>query len=89
MDMLNLIYSNTEVANLIKYGREGVNYDKVSDKVIQVNGSYITLFYCGGNDREIYVESPAGDDYVEKREAMEAEATTSQILGYMFADSQF
>ncbi len=89
MDMLNLIYSNTEVANLIKYGREGINYEKVSDKVIQVNGSYITLFYCGGNDREIYVESPAGDDYVEKREAMEAEATTSQILGYMFDDSQF
>lgn len=89
MDMLNYIYENPEVANILKFGIEGTNYEKISDKVIAINGSYLPLFFVAGDEHTMYVQAPAGDDYIEKREAMEAEATVSPILGYMFDDSDF
>lgn len=91
MDFLNFLYSNAEVANILKYGLEGVNYDfaEGSDTIIVSNGSYSPLFYQGGNLAEMLVQSPAGEDYIEKVKAMEAEATVSPICGYMFDDSEF
>lgn len=91
MDFLNLIYSNADVANLLKYGLPGENYEFVegSDRIIQSNGSYVNVFYVGGDDRMMYIQVPADESYVEQREAFEASATVSPLIGYTFDDSQF
>lgn len=91
MDFLNFLYTNADVANILMYGLEGVNYDfaEGSTDIVVRNGSYAPSFYCGGNESEMYILAPSGEDYVEKRQAMEAEATVSPILGYMFSDADF
>ncbi len=91
MDFLNFLYENSEVANIMFYGIEGLNYEFVegSDTVVETNGSYYALFYRGGNTEEMLIESPAGDDFVDQLEAMDAEATVSPLLGYMFDDTDF
>lgn len=91
MDFLNFLYSNAEVGNILKYGLEGVNYNfaEGSDKIIIPNGSYLPLFYQGGNYAEMLIQAPAGEDYIQKMEAMNAAATVSPLCGYMFDDSAF
>lgn len=91
MDLLNFIYSNAEVANILKYGLEGVNYEFMegSDSIIIPNGTYLPLFYQGGNTADMLIQAPAGEDYIEKNEAMAAKATVSPICGYMFDDSDY
>lgn len=91
MDFLNFLYTNSEVANLLKYGIEGDNYDfaEGSDKVVVLNGTYDPMFYYGGNEADMFIKSPAGEDYVDQLQAMEDEATVSPLAGYMFDDSNF
>ena len=91
MDFLNFLYSNAEVANILKYGLEGVNYNYVdgSSIVIEKNGSYDPLFYNGGDMRTLLIASPAGEDYVKNLEALEAQVTPSPLTNYMFDDSNF
>ena len=91
MDFLNFLYSNADVANILKYGLEGVNYDfaEGSDKVIVVNGTYDPLFYYGGDESQMYIKSPASEDYIEQMQALEDEATVSPLCGYMFDDTNF
>lgn len=91
MDFLNFLYSNAEVANILQYGLEGVNYDfaEGSDTVVVPNGSYDPLFYCGGDAHEMYIKSPAGDDYLEQCQTMEDEAKQSPLCNYMFDDSAY
>lgn len=91
MDMLNFIYSNADVANILMYGLEGENYTFVdgSDKVIETNGSYLASFVQAGDAHELLIQSPAGEDYVEQWEALEAAATVSPLLGYMFNDADY
>ena len=47
MDFLNFLYSNADVANIMKYGLEGTNYNfaEGSTDIIESNGSYLPLFY--------------------------------------------
>lgn len=91
MDFLNFLYSNAEVANILKYGIEGENYEfaEGSDTVVVPNGSYDPLFYVGGDEHEMYIKSPAGDDYLEQCQAMEDEASMSPLANYMFDDTAF
>ena len=91
MDFLNYLYEDPRVANILKYGLEGVNYEfaEGSDKVIVSNGTYLEQFLVCGDQRQCLVQAPAGEDFVEKCQAMEAEAEISPILGYMFDDSGF
>lgn len=91
MDFLNFLYTNADVANLLMYGIEGVNYDFAdgSDTVIVTNGSYDPMFYRGGDSSEMLIESPAEDDYIEKWDALTAEATVSPLCGYMFDDTDY
>lgn len=91
MDFLNFLYTNAEVANILKYGLEGDNYDfaEGSDKVVVLNGTYDPMFYYGGNEADMYIKSPAGEDYIDQLQAMEDEATTSPLTGYMFDDTAF
>ncbi|MCD8230325.1 MAG: ABC transporter substrate-binding protein [Clostridiales bacterium] len=91
MDFLNFIYENEEVANILMYGLEGTNYEYAegSDSVIVTNGTLDTTFYYGGNTENMLIESPAGEDYIEKLEALEESATVSPVIGYMFDDTDF
>ncbi len=91
MDLLNFIYENEEVANILMYGLEGVNYEFVdgSDTVITTNGTLDTTFFYAGNTKNMLIETPAGEDYIEKLEELENSATTSPIVGYMFDDTDF
>lgn len=91
MDFLNFVYTNADVANILKYGLEGVNYEfaEGSDKVIITNGTYLTDFLVIGNTEDMLVQSPSGEDSIEKTEAMEKEAVISPICNYMFDDTQF
>ena len=91
MDFLNFLYTNADVANLISSGIEGVNYTfaEGSDKIIIPNGSYIPAFYKGGNEKDMYIVSPAGEDYIDQCEAFKNATIESPIMGYMFDDSDF
>ncbi len=91
MDFLNFLYTNAEVANLLKYGIEDVNYtfQEGSDSVIVLNDTYDPMFYYAGNEADMYIKYPAGEDYVEQLQAMEDEATVSPLAGYMFDDTDF
>ena len=91
MDFLNFLYSNGEVANILKYGLEGANYDfaEGSDKVVVPNGTYDPIFYVGGDTRAMYISSPAGEDFVDQLQAMADESTVSKLCAYMFDDSEF
>jgi putative aldouronate transport system substrate-binding protein len=91
MDMLNLLYTNEEVANLLKYGIQGEAYDFAdgSDKVIVTNGSHDIPFLCVGDTSKMYIQSPNTEDFVSLREAEEAQAKTSDLTDYMFDDTDF
>ncbi len=91
MDFLNFLYTNAEVANILKYGIEGENYEFVegSDLVIETNGTYDPMFYIGGDESLLYVEYPGDEDYISDLQAMEEEATLSPLAGYMFDDSDY
>lgn len=91
MDFLNFLYSNGEVANILKYGLEGANYDfaEGADKVVVPNGTYDPIFYVGGDTRAMYISSPAGEDFVDQLQAMADESTVSKLCAYMFDDSEF
>jgi hypothetical protein len=60
-----------------------------SDKIIAINGSYLPLFYRGGDPREMYVQAPAGDDYIDQFMALEARAVVSPICYYAFDDTAY
>ncbi len=91
MDFLNFMYENADVANILNYGLEDVNYSFVdgSDSVIARNGTYLPVFFRGGNAEEMLILSPNDEDFIENMKAMEADATLSPLLGYMFDDSAF
>ncbi|MBO4510922.1 MAG: hypothetical protein J5718_06225, partial [Lachnospiraceae bacterium] len=61
MDMLNFIYENADVANILMYGLEGVNYEfaEGSDKIIETNGSYLASFVQLGNAKKCSFSHPA------------------------------
>lgn len=91
MDFLNLLYSNAELANILKYGLEGTNYDFAdgSDSIIVTNGTYNTAFYRGGDTREMYVVAPADETYISTWEEFEGKAKISPVLGYIFLDADY
>lgn len=91
MDFLNFLYSNGDVANILMYGLEGDNYEFVdgSDDIVKINGSYEPGFYYGGNEAEMYIKYPAGEDYIDQLQTLEDEATLSPLAGYMFDDTNF
>ncbi len=91
MDFLNYIYENPDVANILRYGVEGVNYEYEdgSDKVIVSNDTYDPGFCYLGNTADMLIQYPAGEDYVEQFEELQDSAEISPLLGYMFDDSDF
>lgn len=91
MDFLNFLFTNADVANILKYGLADVNYNfqEGSDKIIVTNNTYIPLFFYAGNTKIMHIQSPAGEDFIEKNIAAEEGATLSPICNYMFDDTEF
>lgn len=91
MDLLNYIYTDANVANILMYGLEGDNYEfaQGSDDIIVANGTYEPSFLFIGNEADMYIKSPAGEDYIDQLQALQDEATVSPIAGYMFDDTNF
>ena len=93
MDLLNLIYTDAEVANLLQYGVEGTDYVKVegTEKTITREGtanadgnSYSASFVHFGKASDLYALLPLTDDYYAAAETLEAAAQKSACFGYSF-----
>ena len=91
MDLLNYIYTDANVANILMYGLEGDNYEfaQGSDDIIVANGTYEPSFLFIGNEADMYIKSPAGEDYIDQLQTLQDEATVSPLAGYMFDDTNF
>ncbi len=98
MDLINLIYSDPEVANLFKYGVEGTDYVAVegTENVITAEGtpnadhnSYYSAFVRVGDPLKMKVVSPLTDSYYADLKAFESAAKKSTAFGYTFDSSSF
>ncbi|MBR3401874.1 MAG: ABC transporter substrate-binding protein [Parasporobacterium sp.] len=98
MDFINLIYENADLANLLNYGIEGVDYVKVpgASHVITTAGTanedgsrYGSGFSRFGDPMMVYVKEPLTDDYYEELAAWETNARTSLSFGYSFDAEAF
>lgn len=87
MDFLNFIYKEPAVANILKYGIEGENYEKTGESTIQSFFNYLTVFYFCGDQSKMY--NIVGEDYVDQCKAFEAESTPSPVFGYIFIDADY
>lgn len=93
MDLINLIYSDADVANLFNYGIEGTDYVAVdgTDNVITYDGTanadhsgYYTSFMHFGNPTTRHIVAPLTDEYVNDLEAFNDSAVVSKAFGYAF-----
>ncbi len=93
MDLLNYLYSadGAAAANILLYGLEGENYEKVegSENVIATNGSYLASFMVIGDQSKIAVQAPNDDTFVQQNEEMMASAKVSNLIGYMYTANDF
>ena len=98
MDLLNLIYADAEVANLLQFGIEGTDYAKVegTESVITFDGtanedhnSYYTTFSHYGDPMKQKVVAPLTDAYYEELKQFNDNAHVSKNLGYVFDASAF
>lgn len=91
MEFLNLIYTNGDVANLLQYGLEGRQYEKIDNNTIRYlknsDGEgigYQTDFSSFGDEcQRYYFEFSDGDFYQEVKQFSQ-EAKMSSTLGYLF-----
>lgn len=94
MDLINLIYSDPDVVNLLMYGVEGQHYVAVegTENVITRAGTanedgngYSTVFSRFGSQMDRKVLAPMTDDYYDELETFEASAKKSLSFGYSFS----
>ena len=98
MDLINLIYADPDVANLLMYGVEGLDYVAVdgTQNVITAVGTgnedhngYYAGFVHYGDPTAIKIVAPLTDSYPEDTKTFEAEAQMSKTFGYDFDGSAF
>ena len=98
MDLINLIYADADVANLLMYGVEGLDYVAVegTQNVITRDGTsnadrngYYAAFVHYGDPTAIKIVAPLTDSYPEDTKAFENEAKMSLTFGYDFDGSAF
>jgi len=92
MELLNLIYTNSELANLLQNGREGIDYVKTGEKSIEypigkTNSTvgYSSYFSCFGDGDEVYQFGESTDDMdcIHKK-LIRKNRNRSKTLGIMF-----
>ena len=98
MDLLNLIYEDGELATLINYGVEGLDYVKVegTEHVITREGTpnadhsgYYTTFSHFGDPMKRVVVAPVTDQYYDDLKSFNDEARNSKAFGYSFNADQY
>lgn len=98
MDLINLIYSDPQVANLIQYGIEGTDYVVMdgTENVITYEGtsnadhnSYYAPFVHFGSPLNLKIVAPLTDSYYDDVQKFENEAHKSTAFGYTFDSSSF
>lgn len=98
MDLINLIYADPDVANLLMYGVEGLDYVAVegTQNVITRDGTpnadrngYYAGFVHYGDPTMLKVVAPLTDSYPADTKAFENEAKMSLTFGYDFDGSAY
>ena len=93
MKFINLIYSNPDVANLLNYGIEGLDYIRVdgTKNVITTDGTenidnsgYGSGFAKFGNPMSQLIKYPLTDEYYSEIRKWENSAKKSLSFGYSF-----
>lgn len=92
MQLLNLLYTDPEVVNMLTYGIEGEHYVKVSDTTIvypegmdALNHPYnFGLSYLWGNTFLGYLPATYAPDYYEKAQVANESALISKALGFTY-----
>ena len=98
MDLLNLIYDDADVCNLLKYGVEGLDYVRVdgTENVISYAGTtnadhsgyYTTFSHFGDPVKRLSLE-PLTDDYIDELIKFNEEAGKSKAFGYSFSADMY
>lgn len=98
MDLINLIYSDPEVANLLQYGIEGLDYVAVegTKNVITREGTsnadgngYSSSFVHFGNPMDLKILAPLTDSLYDDMRELENSAKKSKAFGYSFNADDF
>ncbi|MEE0419427.1 MAG: ABC transporter substrate-binding protein [Lachnospiraceae bacterium] len=90
MQMLNLMYTDAEIVNLLQYGIEGVHYEIQKDGTMlhqhDVTGksTYYREYGQSGNQSLLVAASKLGTDYEEKRRKREDSTVYSKAYGFIF-----
>lgn len=92
VQLLNLIMTNSELANLMNYGIEGKHYEKVSDHIIKYpegidasNVGYGIQIVSFGDSADVYKREPFTEEWFETLDEYSAEnSDLSQAFGYTF-----
>lgn len=96
VEFLELIYANTDLANLLNYGIEGTHYVTTEGSSIISYPEGVDSSTCGygafvasyGNSAEIYQRQPLTDEFVATiPDYMYETSTASKFLGYTFDPS--
>ena len=95
MELLNLIYTNSDLANLLQNGREGTDYVKTGEKTIAYpegkdNSSvgYSSYFTCYGDSDQVYQFGENGTDWRDFMKNYSEDSEPSRTLGYVFQTDQ-
>ena len=98
MDLINLIYSDPDVVNLLMYGVEGTDYVAVegTENVITRDGTanadlsnYYAPFVQFGSQMDRKVVAPLTDSYYDELQAFEDAAGKTLAFGYTFDAASF
>lgn len=95
MELLNLIYTNSDLANFLQNGREGTDYVKTGEKTIAYpdgkdNSSvgYSSYFTCYGDSDKVYQFGENGTDWRDFMKNYSEDSEPSRTLGYVFQTDQ-
>lgn len=98
MDLINLIYADPEVANLLQYGVEGNDYLPVegTENVITLEGTpnedrnnYYSPFVRFGDQMTRKIMAPLTDSLYDEVLALEEKASKTATFGYSFNGEEF
>ena len=94
MEFLNLMYENSQIANLLMNGIEGRAYEKVSEHIITYadgvhaeNIGYSRNFSVFGDSMQTFQWLPATEKYYDQVRTFWESMQMSPLLGYVFDSS--
>ena len=91
MELLNLIYTNSELANLLQNGRENIDYVKTGENTITYpegkdnnNVGYSSYFSIFGDKKEVYQFAEEDIDTSDYIKNYSENSFSTKTLGYVF-----